>query len=164
MSAVKNARWVCPVCNTGCLAPTRPRADDTRRYCLRCSEKSGRLVRRIAPALEKAREQRVALRTLVAKKKAETAKKRAAAYYTVAGLDLRGEMVAMLRADVFKGGSRQGVLHRADLPTLRVRRHRDRPRNRASMARSRASCRPPTPPPPTPPPSPLLPPTERARP
>jgi len=63
-----NARWKCPNCNTGVIAPTKPRKNDVRRYCLPCSSKAGVLVERIAPALEKKRE---------AKK--ETTKKKTAA-------------------------------------------------------------------------------------
>jgi hypothetical protein len=39
-------RWVCPNGCPGVHAPDKPRADDVRRYCLPCSEASGRLVRR----------------------------------------------------------------------------------------------------------------------
>jgi len=63
-----NARWKCPTCNAGVIAPTKPRKNDVRRYCLPCSSKAGVLVERIAPALEKKRE---------AKK--ETTKKKTAA-------------------------------------------------------------------------------------
>ena len=48
-------KWVCLKCNSTKLGPSRPRKDDTVRYCLGCSEKSGRLVERMAPTLEKKR-------------------------------------------------------------------------------------------------------------
>lgn len=48
-------RWKCKECGEGLLASSRPRKDDVRRYCLPCSAKSGRLVERVAPALEKKR-------------------------------------------------------------------------------------------------------------
>ncbi len=51
-----NRRWVCPTCGAGRLAPSRPRRDDVRRFCLSCSEASGRLVPRVCPANERARE------------------------------------------------------------------------------------------------------------
>jgi hypothetical protein len=51
-----NARWKCPTCNAGVIAPTKPRKNDVRRYCLPCSAKAGVLVERSAPALEKKRE------------------------------------------------------------------------------------------------------------
>jgi hypothetical protein len=50
-----NKRWTCPQCDSGKLAPSRPRRDDTRRYCLPCSEKTGRLVERTCAALERQR-------------------------------------------------------------------------------------------------------------
>ena len=49
-------RWTCTKCGSTKLAPTRPRRDDVRRYCLSCSESTGRLVERVAPALERKRE------------------------------------------------------------------------------------------------------------
>lgn len=55
--ATKQMRWKCPQCDSGVLAPSRPRRDDVRRYCLTCSAKTGKLVERSAPALEKKREQ-----------------------------------------------------------------------------------------------------------
>jgi len=57
----KQARWKCPICNDGLLAPMKPRRNDVRRYCLPCSAKSGRLVDRLAPSLEKQREKRTAV-------------------------------------------------------------------------------------------------------
>lgn len=48
-------RWICPDCGSGVNAPDRPRRDDVRRYCLKCSEKTGRLVERACPALERQR-------------------------------------------------------------------------------------------------------------
>ena len=57
----KQVRWKCPICDDGLLAPTRPRRNDVRRYCLPCSTKSGRLVDRLAPSLEKQREKRTAI-------------------------------------------------------------------------------------------------------
>lgn len=52
-------RWACP--NEKChepdkLAPERARTDDVRTYCLPCSERTCRLVRRVPPAVEKKRE------------------------------------------------------------------------------------------------------------
>jgi hypothetical protein len=53
----KQVRWKCAICDHGLLAPTKPRKNDVRRYCLPCSSKSGKLVERVAPSLEKQREQ-----------------------------------------------------------------------------------------------------------
>ena len=57
----KQVRWKCAICDHGLLAPTKPRKNDVRRYCLPCSSKSGKLVERVAPSLEKKREQRSAV-------------------------------------------------------------------------------------------------------
>ena len=57
-----NQRWVCPTCAAGCLAPSRPRLDDVRRYCLTCSKRTGRLVQRVCPAQERARQAATARR------------------------------------------------------------------------------------------------------
>jgi|APGre2960657404_1045060.scaffolds.fasta_scaffold76736_2 hypothetical protein len=57
----KQVRWKCEKCDDGLLAPTRPRKNDVRRYCLPCSAKSGKLVDRVAPSLEKKREKRTAI-------------------------------------------------------------------------------------------------------
>lgn len=46
-------RWTCPNCSSTKLAPSKPRRDDVRRYCLACSEKTGRLVQRVCPVLQK---------------------------------------------------------------------------------------------------------------
>jgi hypothetical protein len=56
-------RWVCPLCGAGKLAPSRPRADDVRRYCLPCSGKTGRLVNCTCPAADAVRVQRRAKHT-----------------------------------------------------------------------------------------------------
>jgi len=57
----KQVRWKCETCDDGLLAPSRPRKNDVRRYCLPCSAKRGTLVERTAPALEKKREKRTAI-------------------------------------------------------------------------------------------------------
>jgi len=57
----KQVRWKCEMCDDGLLAPSRPRKNDVRRYCLPCSAKRGTLVERTAPALEKKREKRTEL-------------------------------------------------------------------------------------------------------
>lgn len=58
MAAAKLARWRCPNCGAGILAPRRARRDDVRRYCLACSAETGRLVERVAPALEAERKRK----------------------------------------------------------------------------------------------------------
>lgn len=66
-------RWICPVesCGSVKLAPERARLDDTRTYCLTCSEKTGRLVRRIAPVVEAKRAARAARRESIEAKRAD---------------------------------------------------------------------------------------------
>lgn len=61
MSARKRLRWFCPRdLHPGVLAPRRLATDDVRRFCLPCSKTVGKLVRRLAPVLEKDREERKA--------------------------------------------------------------------------------------------------------
>lgn len=56
MSAIKirRFRWACPTVNSGhpaVLGSSRPHREDIVRYCLACSEATGRLVLRTAPVL-----------------------------------------------------------------------------------------------------------------
>lgn len=80
----KMMRWVCPNDDNheGKLAPSRPRKDDIRRYCLVCSEKTGRLVERVAPRLEAKREK------AKAKTRVKAAKRRVKATARLAQVDL----------------------------------------------------------------------------
>jgi hypothetical protein len=55
-----NTTWTCPTCSSRKLAPRRARRNDVRTYCLACSEKTGRLVRRAPLALVAARSAREA--------------------------------------------------------------------------------------------------------
>lgn len=74
MSAPTLRRWVCPTpdcAEPAKLAPERARADDTRTYCLPCSEKTGRLVRRVAPVVEAKRADARAARERVEAQRAE---------------------------------------------------------------------------------------------
>ena len=49
-------RWACPRCGNGIIAPGQPRRNDVRRYCLPCSEATGKLVERVCPARERERQ------------------------------------------------------------------------------------------------------------
>lgn len=49
-------RWKCPKCQKGVNAPERMRSDDIRRFCLPCSEETGRLVPRVCAVLARKRE------------------------------------------------------------------------------------------------------------
>jgi hypothetical protein len=72
MGAVTMRLWVCPRCKDGCKAPSRPRRDDVRRYCLACSKATGRLVERVSPAIQHDKERRLEI------KKERAARERAA--------------------------------------------------------------------------------------
>lgn len=72
---MKQVRWKCPTCGNGLLAPSRPRRNDVRRYCLPCSSKAGVLVERVAPALDKQRETREKARAERERKKREKARR-----------------------------------------------------------------------------------------
>lgn len=63
MTAPKRTRWVCPECDDARLAPTRLRTIDVRRYCLPCSEKTGKLVTRTTPTLDRRRAAQAAKRS-----------------------------------------------------------------------------------------------------
>lgn len=69
-------RWECPNgLHSGVLAPSKPRRDDVRRYCLDCSTKSGRLTERVSPKLAGKREaaaERVKLKAAARREKART--------------------------------------------------------------------------------------------
>lgn len=71
-STTKMVRWKCDTCGSGCLAPSRPRMDDARRYCLPCTEATGRLVKRVAPTLERKRAARTEARKASDKRKRAT--------------------------------------------------------------------------------------------
>jgi hypothetical protein len=75
--ATKQVRWKCAKCDSGVLAPSKPRKDDIRRYCLPCSEEAGRLQMRVAPALEKQRERSAMSNKKKNQRKRQTASKRA---------------------------------------------------------------------------------------
>ena len=55
MVAPQRKRYVCPLCGTAVLSPSRMAKDDVRRFCLRCSERTGKLVARVSPVLERQR-------------------------------------------------------------------------------------------------------------
>lgn len=121
--------WSCP--NPDCdepavRAPSKPRRDDIRRYCLKCSVKTGRLVPRVCLALEKEREEKAAK----AKEKASEAterrriqreKDKAAklANETVSGVDLRGLMPKFWDA-LQKAAKQLNISTYSTMPVLRI--------------------------------------------
>jgi hypothetical protein len=100
-------RWICPMCQAGKLAPERPRRDDVRRYCLPCSQTTGRLVERACPALDR---KRAAKKERQAAKRATARDRQAAAdlaRYTVGTpatgvIDLRDELRRLMRLPCVK--------------------------------------------------------------
>lgn len=110
MTAAKRVRWECPNGHPAILASTRPARDSIVRYCLKCSEQTGKLVERVAPALE--RKRAAAAQSAAAKAKAKRAREAAAkarkkaaedAKFTVEGVDLRVEMTRLLKLKAFGG-------------------------------------------------------------
>ncbi len=90
--------WTCMTCQTTVRAPSRPRKDDVRAFCLTCSESTGRFVRRVCQALERERTERLvsaAAKSAAAKTRAAAraakAKATAAAKYIVADVDIMAE-------------------------------------------------------------------------
>lgn len=68
-------RYVCPrECGNNLLAPNRMASDDVRRFCLPCSEETGKLVERICPARERKKARKAEARREQAK--AERARER----------------------------------------------------------------------------------------
>lgn len=100
-----NKRWTCPQCDRpGILAPGRMRKVDVRRYCLPCSEATGKLVERVCPALERKREAARAEQAerAVAKRKAKARATR----------NVRAARRAIKRAVKLKAFAREGVVPR----------------------------------------------------
>lgn len=119
MAAAKNVRWKCPTCGNGLLAPSKPRMNDVRRYCLPCSAKSGILVQRVAPALER---KRAASRQQATAKRAAT-RLRAQQERTVAGMDVEKEARRLWRILCKQNGKQRRM------PPLKIVR-----RNRAGSS------------------------------
>jgi hypothetical protein len=86
------------MCQNALRAPSRPRADDVRRFCLTCSQTTGRLVQRLCAVLEKVREERAEKKKKRELEKrarnairANAAKEQVRAKHTVMGVDLLAE-------------------------------------------------------------------------
>lgn len=132
MAAAKRVRWECPnKRHPGVLGVTRPHADSIIRYCISCTIETGRLTRRVAPALETKRA--AAAQTAAAKAKAKRAteakaherRKRAEiARYTVEGVDLRDEMAKLLRLKTWRTKYKGGV---GKTPELTITRRSSMP-------------------------------------
>jgi hypothetical protein len=82
VSKARRIRWECPNgLHPGVLGSTRPPRDSVVRYCWPCSQESGRLVERIAPALETKRA--AGAQRSAAKRSAKADRDRAAAIAAV---------------------------------------------------------------------------------
>lgn len=129
-------RWVCPRCETGKLAPSKPRLDDTRRYCLPCSDKTGRLVKRACPTIEAKKEARqTAQAERAARVRAKQRTKRCAAQEAARerkralwearpGVDLRAETARIWKTvrRVAKAEGKELLLHaKYGMPPIELR-------------------------------------------
>lgn len=111
----KQTRWKCPNDkHPGILGPTKPRNDNTVRYCLPCSQETGKLVKRISPVMQKRAEIARERAQTKAKRKAQRAKDRHVAYYTAEGVNLKLELDRIWHL--------KAVMGRRQVPTLIVRR------------------------------------------
>lgn len=122
-------RWECPnEKHPAVLAPTKPRKDDVRRYCLPCSEASGRLAPRVARALEAKRTAAVERRQARRTKGIAIERAKVDAYYTVDGVDMREELAIIWRLPVVAEWLARRhcvrVSPRRFAPALHIRRQR----------------------------------------
>lgn len=133
-------KWICPQCGVGVLGSERPRRDDIVRWCLDCSARTGRLVERTCPTLDRKRtEQRErATQRSAHKAKAERAKARlererveqqraraternqaqALAFRSIGGVDLLDEADRLWNLPYVRSLSRWG----ARTPHVEIRR------------------------------------------
>jgi len=117
-----SVRWTCPNGCAAVLAPTKPRRNDVRRYCLPCSAKSGRLVERVAPSLERDRAERADAKACAAKAALVRETAYAAARFTVGGVDLRTIVAEAWRLPISREWRERRGLQKAP-PSLTVRRN-----------------------------------------
>lgn len=134
MAQAKRVRWECPNdLHSAVLASTKPPADSIARYCLECSAHKGRLVKRVARSLEKKRAAKNEKAREKQRRKRAKEREKEAAYYTVAGVDLRKEMKRMLRLKAFDNAYAAKRL-RNNAPQLKVRRAQYPPNSRLGFA------------------------------
>lgn len=115
MSAAKRVRWACPNGCPGVLGPSRPRRDDARRYCLTCTAKTGRLVERVSPALERQRQTAADRSKAKAQRKRERERAAAVKRWTVGEVDLVEAYAKALRLPSLKPAARVTSLERLTL-------------------------------------------------
>lgn len=80
-------RYRCPDCGTGRNAPSRMSPKDVRRFCLPCSEKTGKLVDMVCPSRERSNAKAAKARSERAKRDRERERRRK--YYLDDGTDAR---------------------------------------------------------------------------
>lgn len=117
-----SVRWVCPNGCPGKLGSTRPRKDDVVRYCLACSERTGKLVQRTAPALERQRAARTSSLSERRALKRERERARADSKFIVAGVDLRDVVAKMWQLPTSRDWRERHNLPKAP-PELIVKHH-----------------------------------------
>ncbi len=96
-------RWVCPRCKKGKIAPNSPATLDVRRWCLPCSEETGRLVERTCPARDRENARRAASRSATSRRRREAAERRDRDRHSFDGLDVRVETRRLLRLKAWNG-------------------------------------------------------------
>lgn len=123
MATTKRAtgkRWVCPARGGGVLAPSAPRLDDVRRYCLDCSKKTGRLVKRTCPALDRQRTEKRQRAAERGQTKKQRDREREVAARSAAGVDLLVEAKRMWELPALKD-----LRGRREFPDITFRRARN---------------------------------------
>lgn len=96
--------WRCPLCGDGVRAPARMRRNNSLRYCLPCSGKTGKLVERICPSAEAERERRAAQAKAEAEKRKERVAAKSAEYAKTERGSLEAKCAEWLGLDAFKDG------------------------------------------------------------
>src|SRR4051812_12447070 len=84
--------WRCPLCTDQHRAPSRPRRDDARRYCLTCTAETGRLVERFCPSLERQRAERASRQEQRCRARSERERQAALEARSVDGVDIEAEL------------------------------------------------------------------------
>jgi hypothetical protein len=95
---VANRIWVCNDPNhSGVRAPGRMRRDDIRRFCWPCSQATGYLVERHAPALERKRKAAKAQRQEREQRQREQVRETRMSREVIDGVDIRKEVARLIR-------------------------------------------------------------------
>lgn len=110
-------RWICPQCGSGVNAPDAPRKDDARRYCLTCTGKTGRLVERTCPALDRQRAERSVKQAARTQTRRERDRAAEVAARTAGPYDLLAEAKRFARLPAIKN-----QIDRYGFPTITFRR------------------------------------------